>query len=176
MKKMLKLTAVLVVSVALSATAFAATDGTLGTTSQGTTDISVTVGEMVRISDLEDFAFGSYAGTGDLDSNDDLCVYRNGGALYTITATSNEGAFTVKDGADSIAYSVQFNDQTGTNGEVSLTYNTASGTQSGANTQSANCATGGKSANVHIVLTEAAVQAAPPGSYTGTLILTAAPV
>jgi hypothetical protein len=157
--------------------AFAANDGTLGTSSQGDLDITVTIQDLIQISDFSDFALGTYGGSGDLENNDDLCVYRNSaGAQYTVTATASEGAFEVQDGGESIAYSVFFNDVTGTTGEVQLSYNSASATQSGANTQSADCSVGGLSANVHVVIAEADLQAAVPGSYSGTLILTANPV
>ena len=97
------------------------------------------------------------------------------GGQYTITATASEGAFQVEDGANNIAYGVFFNDQTGTTGEASLTYNTASATQSGANTSSSDCSVGGLSANFHVQMTSANLSAAQPGNYTGTLILTVAP-
>ena len=176
MKKTIKGLFILAVSVVLSSSAFAATDGTLGLTSQGDADITVGIGEMVRISGFEDFAFGTYSGNGALTDNDDLCVYRNGNATYTITATSNEGSFQVRSGVNAINYTASFNDQTGTVGSAALVYNTATSTQTGANTQTADCSQGGNSANLKIDMTEADIQAAPPGSYSGTIVLTAAPV
>ena len=56
---------------------FAATDGTLGTTSTGTSDITVTIPELILISGMADITFGTYAGTGDLDVNEDICIYTN---------------------------------------------------------------------------------------------------
>ena len=158
--------------------AFAASQGSLGTTSQGSLDITLSIEDLIRISDFSDMAFGAYSGTGDLNSNDDLCVYRNDtGGQYTITATASEGAFQVDDGGtNTIAYSVFFNDTTGTTGEVAVTYNTATATQSGANTTSSDCSVGGLSANVHVRFLAADLQAAVPGSYSGTLVLTANPV
>jgi hypothetical protein len=162
----------------ISTPAFAATDGTLGTTSQGDLDITLTIQDLVRISGLADATFGNYAGSGDLNDNQDICVYRNDAAgQYTVTATAVEGAFTIDDGGgNDIAYNVYFNDVTGTTGEVALSYNTASATQSGANTSTDDCSVGGDSANVHVELLEANLLAAPSGAYSGTLVLTVAPV
>ena len=133
---------------------------------------------MVAISGFADMAFGNYPGTGDLNANDDLCVYRNNpsSAVYTITATASEGSFQVEDGAKNIAYSVFFNDETGTTGEIALNHGDPSANQTGANTQSVDCSTGGDKANVHVQFSEANLQAAEPGNYSGTLILTATPV
>lgn len=157
--------------------AFAATDGTLGSTSQGDLDISLSIANLIQISNFSDLALGAYSGTGDLEGNDDLCVYRNNaGGQYTITATASEGSFKVVAGAEEIPYAAYFNDVTGTTGEIPLAYSTATATQSGANTVSADCSSGGLRANVHVKVLEADLQAAEPGSYSGTLILTANPV
>ncbi|MCC6220583.1 MAG: hypothetical protein IT291_04995 [Deltaproteobacteria bacterium] len=177
MKRTGKALVVAILLVAFTSQANAATDGTLGTTSTGDLDITVTIPDLVMISGFVDIAFGVYGGTGDLTSNQNLCVYRNATAgQYTITATSAEGAFQVEAGALTLAYSVYFNDVTGTAGEIALVYNTATVTQSGANTTIADCSVGGDSANVHVTITEANLQAAEPGAYSGTLILLATPV
>ena len=178
MKLIKKLAAVAVALTITAAPAVAATDGLLGSTSTGSLDITVNIGDLVRITNFQDIAFGTYSGSGDLNADDDLCVYRNNtaSANYTITATATEGSFQVESGANNIDYDVFFNDVTGTTGEIALAYNTVSVAQSGANTASETCATGGLTSNVHVRMVEADLQAAAPGAYSGTLILTAAPV
>jgi spore coat protein U-like protein len=161
----------------LCSAAHGASDGTLGQTSSGNLSISVTIVELVRISGLRDVAFGVYSGAGDLDNNTNICVYRNSlAAQYRITATTVEGAFRLTSGANLLPYRLYFNDTIGTTGEVLLAYNTLSATQTGANTQTVDCSVGGLKANVHVQILQADLQAARPGAYTGTLILTANPV
>ena len=177
MKRLGKVLFVAFLMVGGASTAYAANDGTLGTSSTGDFDITVTVAELIQISGMTDVTFGTYSGSGDLDNDYQVCVYRNNAsAQYTITATATEGAFQVENGGDNIPYTVFFNDVTGTAGEVALTYNTATATQTGANTQATDCSTGGNSANVHIRMLEADLQAAPANSYSGTVILQADPV
>ena len=161
----------------LPATAMAASDGTLGATSTGTADISVTIPPLIQISNMADIAFGSYSGTGDLNGNQDVCIYTNLAAgTYVVTATGSgaANAFTVTDGSNTIAYNVYFNDTTGTTGEVQLSTGSQSAQQSGANTSSATCG-GGDAANYHIEMLETNLQTAPAASYTGTLTLVVEP-
>ena len=156
---------------------FAATDGTLGTTSTGTSVITVTIPELILITGLADISFGTYGGTGDLNGNDDICIYTNKAAgTYGVTATGDgaASAFTITDGSNTIAYNVYFNDVSGTTGETQLITNTANTSQTGANTSSQNCG-GGANANFHVEMLEANLQAAPAGAYSGTLTLVVAP-
>lgn len=177
MRKLLSLAAVSALAVTLSNTALAATaDGTLGATSTGTVDVTLSIAEQFQISDLDAFAFGAYTGTGDFDANDDICVYHNGDGSYQVTVTDDSGvtanAFAVDDATDTndIAMEVRWNDVAGTTGESTLTFNTALA-QTGANTQATDCTTGGLSANLHVVLLEADLQAASAGSYDSELTI-----
>lgn len=148
--------------------AIAATQGTAGATSTGTAVVSVTIADIVQISDMNDFAFGTYSGTGDLNGTDDVCIYRNGTGNYTVTATGSgaANAFTMTDGTNTIAYSVTLDG-------AALTSGTAAN-QTGAHASSANCAgTPNKTLNVDVLAAD--LQAAPAGAYTGTLTLLVAP-
>lgn len=173
MKKLLALAAGTAVALTLSYDTYAATaDGTLGATSTGTADVTLTIAEQFQISDMDAFAFGAYGGTGDLDANDDICVYHNGDGSYRVTITDDSSnvtpnSFEVEDATDStdIAMSVSWNDATGTAGETAATHGTPITPQSGANTSAADCSVGGLSANLHVVLLEADLQAAAAGSY-----------
>lgn len=165
--------AVFAFAVASSGSAMAATaDGTLGATSTGTADVTLSINEQFQISDMDAFAFGAYGGTGDFDANDDICVYHNGDGSYRVTITDDSNnvsanAFQVEDATDTneINMSIFWNDVTGVTGESAVTYNTALTPQSGANTSAADCSVGGLSANLHVVLAEADLQAATAGSY-----------
>lgn len=157
----------------------AATDGTLGATSEGRLDISLTINALVMISNLNDFNFGNYGGAGDVTGDDDICIYRNDPAgQYRVTATATEGLFVIKSAAnESIPYSVFFNDERDTQGAIELSYNASSPTQSGANSSSTTCFFGKVlNSNISVKFEESDLQAAVTGSYRGTLILAVDPV
>jgi hypothetical protein len=155
-----------------------AADGTLGSTSTGVSTVTVTVPDLIKISSVADISFGTYAGSGDLNANDDVCVYTNKtGGAYRVTGTGSgaAGAFTLASGGNTLSYAVFFNDQSGTTGEQSLTAGTPLGSQSGANTSSLTCG-GSNDANFHVRIVEANLLAVPSGAYTGTLSLLVEPI
>jgi hypothetical protein len=163
---------------AFSVTAYAATDGTLGSTSTGTASVSVTVPNLIRITGMADFPFGAYGGSGDLNNDQNVCVYTNkASGTYRVTGTGSGGggAFTLAKGGDTLDYAVYFNDVTGTTGEQPLTAGSALAGQSGANTSSQTCG-GGSSANYHVEILETDLLAVPAGAYSGTLSILVEPV
>jgi hypothetical protein len=122
---------------------------------------------------MADLALGNWSGSGDEEDDEDVCIYTNkAAATYYVTASGSgaASAFTLASGGNTLAYSVYFNDVTGTVGEAQLTATTKSAQQTGANTSSQTCS-GGNNANFHVVIAEAALLAAPSGAYTGTLTL-----
>jgi hypothetical protein len=86
--------AIAAVATLAAGNAFAATQGDLGPTSEGSLNITLTIDALVQISALDDIALGPYTGGGNLTGADNLCVYSNNGG-YDITATGNGngGAF-----------------------------------------------------------------------------------
>lgn len=171
----LKFAAAALLTVASASTAMAASDGNPGTTSTGTSVISVTLPQLIRIRQVSDHAFGSYAGTGDLNSNDTLNIsmnYASGGYSVTGTGSGAASAFTITNGSQTIAYNVYFNDVTGNTGEAPLVSGTPLGSQTGgAVTLGATTL----NANVHVEILEANLQNVNAGSYSGTLTLVVAP-
>ena len=156
-----------------SGAALAATvDGNLGingATSNGTVDITLTVPDLVRISNLNAITMTdngtSYSGT------DDVCVYRNFTGDYTITADGTQvpGTFTLQDGtnASSILYTVDW-------GGAGLTATTASA-QTGASTTSQSCG-GGTNLTLTVDATYEEVSGASiAGAHTDVLNLVVAP-
>jgi len=162
-----KFTAFLALILIASLPAWAATQGTLGATSTGTSDVSVTIPEQFRISNLQDVTFGTWNG-GDLTNNQNTCIYHNGDGSYSITATSNTGSFALQNGAHTLPFEVYFNNTPTSSGGASLGYNNATAT-SGGNTASADCSAGGLSANIRVRIAESNLQAASPGAYNATL-------
>lgn len=157
--------------VAASGSALAATQGTLGATSTGTADITMSVEDRVQVTGLDDMLLGTYGGSGDLFSEMSFCVYRNGTGLYDLTVSSNNQSgsneFRASDGLNFVVYTVLFDeDNTAADGDP-----IASGVQEldlVGHATSTSCA-GSENASVRVTFGEAALQAAPAGSYTDTL-------
>lgn len=171
--------------VGFSVPAFAATQGTLGATSTGTVNISITKSVQAQISDLSDMTLVNWS-VGDpavtLFSN--ACIYSSTGS-YKVTATGSgaSNAFTVASGANTLPYTVIWN--AGGQGSLantgtSLSTNVQSTSFSNANTTSATCSGGGASndtARVIVNITQANMNSAASSStpYTGTLTMLISP-
>ena len=161
--------------------AYAASDGTVGLTSTGSSTLSLTIPEFVVISGMADFGFGSWNGTSALDLDDDVIISGNddqASPTYKVNIVGNgaAGAFTMARSAPAapgatIAYTVEFNDATGTGG-VSVTKGVDVTAQSGINgtLDSTN-----ENANIRVQISLAALQAAPYGTYGGTLTIVVTP-
>ncbi len=162
--------AAMVAGMGLSAGAMAATQGTVGATSQGDLLIEVTVPALIRITDLADINLGTYNGDGvDRTGTSPACVRRNNAGTYGIVATSANGSFTmVPDGAaaTTVAYTVSW-------GGAPLTYNTNLPAQVADSATLGACApVAGK---LSVTAAATALDAAEPDRYTDTLILTVTP-
>ena len=158
----------------LSSGAYAAVDGTLGATSTGSVDISLTVNGAVKISNLADITLPAFSGA-DVGQSQTACVYSNStGGVYTITATATGGSFDLLNGANSIPYVVEYDDQSG-GGAATLTHGT-SATMAGASGTDDDCGGSGSNATIQIDVTAADASAVPQGTYTSTLTLVVAPI
>ncbi|MEM7018547.1 MAG: hypothetical protein AAF512_14550 [Pseudomonadota bacterium] len=166
----LKVAAALMLS---SGVAFAATDGTLGLSSTGTTDITVTKGDLAQITDMDDFNLGPWT-AGNLVQTDTVCVFTTTG-LYNVTADSANGAgtFQVNSGANNIVYRVRWDD--GATGLTTLTDATLFDNGGAGLAGSTTSACGGvNNATLEIFLSNANMTAAPVGVYTDVLSVTVA--
>lgn len=159
-------------SALLSGGVMAASDGTLGVdtgagaTSTGSSVITLTVPDLIKISNLDNIGM-SFDGT-DYVGSDDVCVYRNVTGEYSVTATSangGAGTFLLDDGGTStVEYSV---DWAGT----ALTESSASGVLADADQTSVSCG-GTPNIAVTVTATETDVAAATAtGAHTDTLSL-----
>ena len=108
----------------------AATNGSLGTDSTGTSLVTLSIADRVQISDMHDIALGAWSGTGNMTGAANFCVYRSGGDNYALTATTDNGAYAVTSATthDVIPFSAQVTDTGSSGSPVSLTYNTATTT------------------------------------------------
>jgi len=163
------------VAVMIAANGFAANQGTVGATSSGDLDISLTVLDEVRISNLADITLGTFVGA-DLSGTSPACVFRSGTGNYEITATGDGGAaadeFSLAGGTDTVDYTVTYDDGSG---PTAVTSGTALGGQTGGDPASDTCAGTGDNGTiaVNVLATDMAGLAADV--YTGTLTLTVAP-
>lgn len=129
---------------------------------------------VVRISNMNDFNFGTWSGTGNLILNDSVCVHDStGNSNYGITATGSgaANAFTLSTGAFTLPYSVSYQGSVGamtalTSG-VKIRFNAAY-------RPSSNCA-GGTNGTLRITLTQANLLAANSGTYSGILTILVTP-
>ncbi len=188
-----------------SASSYAATtQGPLSsTTSTGTIDVSVGVGNEIVVYGLSDVNFGSWSlGDGTISSNQDICIGKNDFFQpYAIVARGDgdgidPSAFTLSNGVDQIYYNVNWNDQAGTGGQVLLPGSLALGQTGGffdflVNRRGAQlgvpCGGGGipiffffttnsrPNANLEITIPATELSSAIGGSYSGTLTLVVMP-
>jgi hypothetical protein len=133
----------------------------------------------VQLTGLSDVAFGSISDlTSDSAISETVCAFSNTlPSRYSVTATgSGSGnAFTLTNGASTMAYEVQWNAAAGQTSGTSLTAGTAL-----ANVTSSALTTGctlglTPSGSLTVVLRAAALSAATSGSYTGTLSILISP-
>lgn len=156
----------------------ATADGTLGATSTGTTDITVTIPDRVQISDLDGIDLGTYSGSLDLSGTEDLCVYRNGTGSYKVQLDSaNPGGaneFRMKNGTDYIPYAVRFDDDSdASDGTLVVSGDEVSGLTG--DSSSTTCGAS-DNAQLRVDVLEADLQAAPPASYLDTITLLVTPI
>ena len=159
---------------ALAATA----DGSIGTNSTGTSDVTVTIAENFLITGMSAFAFGTRnIGDGNADTNDDICIYHNGDGSYKVNITDDStggtgAGFNVENAGntETISYAVSFNDVSGTGGSIAVVDGANTVAQSGADTASQSCA-GGDTANIQVVITNANMNAAVAGAYDSELTI-----
>lgn len=157
--------------------AMAASDGTLGATSTGTSLVSLTINDRVQISSVNDIALGAYAGTGTMSGQSTYCAHRNGGGNYTVTLTTDQAAYNVYSATtlDSIPFTVLIDDDNDASaGGASLAYNTASAALVGHT--AAACAAADNAA-IQVSFTQANLQAvASANDYQATVTMLVEPI
>lgn len=156
----------------------AATDGTLGATSTGLLNLSVTKDARVKISDLGDLTRSAWEeGNGDVNLSDTVCVYStraNGGYKVNPQGSGAASAFTLANGSNLMPYAVAWADSaSGT--AAALSANTLSAAFQNASTSSPTCIGGGNNARLDVKITAAAMTAAVDGTYNGVLTLIVSP-
>ncbi len=171
MKYVIRIVIFAIIGVFTSVGVYAATDGTTGTTSSGTTVVTLNIPDLVSITKLSDMTLAEYGGTGNWEPSSTACIYRNGTATYDVTVSGNKtGGFLVSTGAggtaaQDIVFTATWDDGDGAD---AITHGVVKADAANANTTSLSCG-GGTNATLAIVITEAAIFAKVPGAYTATL-------
>jgi hypothetical protein len=160
----------------LSPMAFAATDGTLGATSTGDTDVTITIGDVVQVRVQTDVGL-SYTPGVDSTGSTGVCVYRNSDddVNVTLTSTNPDGSdnFRMDDGGTNfVTYSVDF---TGSTTNVTGAVSGAANTITDENNTASDCG-GGFSHTLGVTATAVSLDAAPAGSYADTITILAEPI
>ena len=155
-------------------------DGSLGGTSEGGSDLDLTLPPAVKITGVGGITMdpGASALGSAIVSYDDVCIYSNANAdrTYKVTAVGDgaAGAFTVSNGTEALAYTVKFNDEIGGGGDA-LTKGVQSGELDNGS-QSFGCTVeSGTNASYEFTMSSAVAQGAVADDYIGALTLTVAP-
>ncbi len=155
--------------------AMAATQGTLGGTSQGDIDIDVTVGDQIQITALQDIT-GSHVPGNDFTGSSEACVYTNNPTgNYDVTMTSsNPGAgnvFQLSDGSTTVEYTISYDDGNSTAAMLSGQVNT---TFDNADTASTTCG-GTPQSSIDITVPAANLDVVGAGTYSDVVTILVAP-
>jgi hypothetical protein len=158
--------------------AMAASDGTVGTTSTGTADVTLEIQDIVQISGVDNIGLGAWSGSGDLTGASEFCVYRSDAGDYKLKLTTGSGSFDVTSPTtlDSIAFTVQVDDDLdATVGGESLLYGADTAVAlTGSNSYTCG---GAENAEIHVTFAEAALQAASTGNdYSETVTVLVTPI
>lgn len=91
----------------------ATVDGTVGPTSTGTVDVSIYVGDLVQVSNLDPIQLNYVPSAGDVTVTEPFCVWATAGTEYGITISSANPvstgtAFVAVGATDTVGYSVDF--------------------------------------------------------------------
>ncbi|MFO1073627.1 MAG: hypothetical protein U1E17_13340 [Geminicoccaceae bacterium] len=159
----------------------AASDGTLGATSTGSSNISLTVAAAVKVSNVSDITLNASSLTGStLEGTDLICIYSSVGSShrYKITLSTPTASYkltNVSDNSLTIPYQVNFRDNDGSGVGSANWYGATqgvavlNGTQFGGS-GSQNC-NGGNNASYKVIFQNTDLASASSGTYDGTLNL-----
>lgn len=176
--EMKKLVQGLVIAGAMVAggSAIAATQGTLGGTSQGDIDIDVYVGDQIQITALQDIS-GSHVPATNYTGSSTACVYTNNPTgNYDVTMTSANADlannFRLNDAGTFVIYNVTYND--GTGGPVAMASGVVNTTFNNADTGSTNCG-GTPQSQIDILVPAANLDVVGAGTYSDTVTILVSP-
>jgi hypothetical protein len=167
----------------VSGAAQASTQGTLGATSTGSSNISITKSVQAQITDISDMSASWSIGQSAIALYSNVCIYSSTGSYKVTASGSGTGsAFTLASGSNTLPYSVVWNaggaGNLGTTGTtLSATVQSTSFTNAG--TASATCSGGGANdtarVNVNVLQSDITAASSSATPYTGTLTMLITP-
>ncbi|MDF1822938.1 MAG: hypothetical protein P1U64_15270 [Alcanivoracaceae bacterium] len=154
-----------------SGSAMAATQGTVGATSSGSSIVSILIPDLIRITNLADITFADYNGDGlDRTLGSPACVRTNGATTYGIVATSANGLYELNPSLGTTTTTIPY---TVTWGGTNLAYNTNLAAQGVDSTTLGACTA--VADKLQVTITGANLDAAEADSYQDTVTLTVTP-
>ena len=165
-----------------------ASDGTLGATSTGVINISLTLNTVVQITNVKDVNLTYVSGTnsGDLEYVSDLCIYTNNpSGRYRITMISQNALGTkgrvinTDTGLSPLSYEATwFTNAQATGSSVhTLQSGVPTATLTGAHTTSNNCDNGANNtASIKFKFLESDLLATPGGNYNDVITIVVSPI
>jgi hypothetical protein len=153
---------------AMTGSAMAATQGTIGVESSGTSDITLAKGNAVQITDVGDITFPDTGNiTATATQSDNVCVFSStGGYSITLSGTGESFVLTSTTATSTIPYSVTWDGVAAISGTPSENHT--------GNSTSINC-NSTTNAQFSVSVTVNDFNGAEPGSYTDTLTLLVRP-
>lgn len=156
---------------ACSSVVFAANDGNLGASSSGDTEVSVAIGDLVRVLVEGDITLTHSVGANSTGGAG-LCIYRNGSSSVNLTLTSGNpdasDGFQMVSGTNNLPYSVSLSGDDTVGSFTSGTF----AALSGANSTSANCGGAGTYGHsLDVGVQSGDLDAAPAGTYSDTVTI-----
>lgn len=165
-------------------TAVALTHAAPAFASVDSANISIGMADQVKISGIDDVAFGSWS-SGALRKVERLCIFRNGNGRYrirmdggedngTVDAATGDGFFLSNAAGERLRYRVRFSDRNSGSWKVrNVRRNTSYSSGRGFKTDPA--CNGNDNARIQVRITRRDLERANPGDYVGTLYLTVIP-
>ncbi len=158
--------------------AMAASQGSLGGSSSGTTTVSLVKGFGLKISDIDDVDFGPTT-TQPADAYEDVCVYSSNGT-YRITATSANGSAAKfrmlgQTAFNYLEYDIEWTADTSATSGANLNNATQSADMAGANSVLEDC-NGIPTARIIFDVNNGSFNNAATDTYSDTLTLTIEPI
>lgn len=154
-----------------------ATQGSFGSTSQGSITINASVPNRIEISGLTDVSLLNQDPTVNAVSTQNVCVWSNTSTHgYNITASGSgtSGAFTLSGGSSTVPYSVNWTDAKGTSSNLLAATNVPGFKSTATNPTCSSGPAGAEALKVTVLAADLqSMQAAT--IYTGTLTLVVAP-
>lgn len=132
---------------------------------------SVTIPELVQITNLDDIDLGVFNGVSDAIGSDQLCVFRNGAADYALRASGGVNAtdpFVLSNGSATLSYQVSFREGSG-----AFTQRTPGQLLTGLSGSAVQDCGGGTNAEVQVRVNQSEMMTNAPGTYTGVLYIVA---